>query len=563
MNLDASNENNLDDVIKERDRVWQELQMIRQSRSWRLVQLLHKNAFVQTGLKLPRYFYILFQRFFSKKSSNASQTILFDSSKEQILVSLRLTAERNPNSRGNEVWILDLLDEKGNSLIEWESLNVKKPWKIIFQDQLSNKKALVSADPSTIRLRLPQGAWIKILNHQWSGVIEIEYGGVVRKFDLYSPVGSIMDYKVDRIIDGIKPSDTFSNSNNVTKFSSVEKFNEDEQNWISMIRDKRPDIISIQNPEWQGVSSSAKELFECLLFLKDDLDPIHAERIAVMIEKTECQKIVFNGFPLSYHYLVKAIHRRLPKIKVYAIWHGSFFQSEEDYNWLAFNLVYKLCKDRLIHKWGFVKKGIAEVVNQMGIPAGFVMNYVKHIPDGPSKPLSGGPHFGVWSATSIWRKNPYAMLAALSLIPNAKVFMVGGNHRAKEFGNLFKLEVNVNSTLIPELEMPVALAKMSVNLYVTLSECAPMLPLESLSVGVPCLIGPTSHFFEDHSYLHSRLVVPYPDRSDIIVKYINRALEERSEIINEYIRYAPEYNRNARETLYDFLEIPDNCNSIP
>ena len=82
-----------------------------------------------------------------------------------------------------------------------------------------------------------------------------------------------------------------------------------------------------------------------------------------------------------------------------------------------------------------------------------------------------------------------------------------------------------------------------------------MLPLESLAAGVPCLIGPSSHLFEDHPYLHSRLVVPYPDRSDIIAQYIQKALEERNQIVEAYIRYAPNYNRRARQSLCDFLEI--------
>lgn len=98
-----------------------------------------------------------------------------------------------------------------------------------------------------------------------------------------------------------------------------------------------------------------------------------------------------------------------------------------------------------------------------------------------------------------------------------------------------------------------ALSRMHLNLYVTLSECSPMLPLESLAVGVPCLFGPNSHLFEDHAYLHSRLVVPYPDRSDVIAHMIKQALAEREQIIAEYIVYAPKYNRYCRQLLSDLF----------
>jgi hypothetical protein len=85
-----------------------------------------------------------------------------------------------------------------------------------------------------------------------------------------------------------------------------------------------------------------------------------------------------------------------------------------------------------------------------------------------------------------------------------------------------------------------------------------MLPLESLAAGVPCLLGPTSHLFEDHAYLHSRLVVPGPDRSDCIAEYIERALAERDEIIFAYRDYAPEYNRQAGKSLTGFLGIAED-----
>jgi hypothetical protein len=80
-----------------------------------------------------------------------------------------------------------------------------------------------------------------------------------------------------------------------------------------------------------------------------------------------------------------------------------------------------------------------------------------------------------------------------------------------------------------------------------------MLPLESLSVGVPCLIGPTSHLFKDNPFLHERLVVPSPDRADVIARHIRWVLDEREDIVRAYIDYAPGYNARARHTVAEFL----------
>jgi len=104
-------------------------------------------------------------------------------------------------------------------------------------------------------------------------------------------------------------------------------------------------------------------------------------------------------------------------------------------------------------------------------------------------------------------------------------------------------------------EMKEKLGQMHVNLYVSLYECAPMLPLESLSIGAPCLLGPHSHYFEDHQYLYSRLVVSAPDRAEIIAASAERAIHERDEIIHNYRLYAQDYNHRAKSALQQFLEI--------
>ena len=284
------------------------------------------------------------------------------------------------------------------------------------------------------------------------------------------------------------------------------------------------------------------------------------ERTARFIYECGCKKILFGGFAHTYVDLVNTIHKNYPDIDIYAFWLSSFLQSNEDYAWHSFKLIDQLCREGKIRKWGFAKKGMAEVISATGIPAQFIMSYVRTIPTGPSIPLTGGPHLAIWALAPIWRKNHYAMLAAASTIPGADVFVVGQDDRAREFSDYLNLSFRYQQQPIDQDKMGEALSERHLNLYVTLSECSPMLPLESLGAGTPCLLGPVSHLFEDHPYLHSRLVVPYPDRSDIISKFIHRGLEERDGIISAYREYAPEYNRRAAKSLTDFLEIDEGSN---
>jgi len=185
------------------------------------------------------------------------------------------------------------------------------------------------------------------------------------------------------------------------------------------------------------------------------------------------------------------------------------------------------------------------------------MNMVRCIPDAPSQPLPNGIHAAIWSQPDwSWKKSPYAMLAALRLVPEAVGHVYNVSPRAREFGNLMSVRADYVTETIPQEQVLQVMAQMHLNLYVTLTECAPMLPLQSLSVGVPCLFGPTTHYFTDHEYLHSRLVVPYPDHAEVIAEKANLVLAERTQVIEAYRAYAPEYNRQARRALENFLEFP-------
>ncbi len=343
-------------------------------------------------------------------------------------------------------------------------------------------------------------------------------------------------------------------TNTPQKMQSKEsEFSITEQEWLENPNNPLYPL-SVQHPNWLGIHHAAEQLFSSLYDLEDTLDEDCGLHYARLFAEARCPAVVIQGFPFSYIYLINGLKKVAPKIPIFVIWHGSFMQAGENTDWYGFNQVDQLCRSNIVKKWGFVKKGMAEIVAKTGVRTGFVMNYIRQIPERPSTPLSGGPFLGMWAIEPIWRKLPYAMLAAITQIPNAHVFCVGQNQRAKEFAHYFNLDVKFHD-LLPYPEVLKKLAQMDLNLYITMSETSGMVPLESFSVGAPCLYGPNTHYFEDYPYLLSRLMVNYPDRSEVISSYIDRALAERDQIVKAYIEYAPGYNDRARKLLEEFLEI--------
>lgn len=334
------------------------------------------------------------------------------------------------------------------------------------------------------------------------------------------------------------------------------RLSEADERWAARMR-QNPRPVSVNNPEWRGILASANELFEDVYAIPDDLDDNKAAYYAALFREANPPSITIQGFPLSYWRLVKAIRKTSPALPIYAIWHGNLLHSKEDYAWKSFQLLEQLAGEGDIARVGFVKKGMAEVMAASGMRASFIMNLVRRIPAAPS-PVSGAdPMIGIWGEPDWgWKKLPYAMLASLSLIPNAAGYVVNVSPRAKDLARMLNIQAEFHIDPLGREAALQKLAEMRLNMNVSLTECAPMLPLESLSVGAPCLLGPTSHYFLDNEYLHSRLVVAYPDNPEAIAQAARRALDERERIIAEYRQYAPQYNQRALQTLSDFLERP-------
>src|SRR5439155_22013071 len=189
---------------------------------------------------------------------------------------------------------------------------------------------------------------------------------------------------------------------------------------------------------------------------------------------------------------------------------------------------------------GTVKKGMERFFLGLVIKSRLVLNFVPGTPMSPPAIDGQERRVGTWVSKTTYRKIPHAMLSALAMLPNCRLHAAGLDDSARKMVQYLGIRVGVmHPGPLPHDDLMQAVRETRASLYVTFSECCPGLPLESMMVGVPCLIGPTSHLFEDHPYLFERLVVPFPGRADIIADFLERALGERDRIITEYREYLP------------------------
>lgn len=312
------------------------------------------------------------------------------------------------------------------------------------------------------------------------------------------------------------------------------------------------DVIAVGVDGYLGVTASTNTLFARSIAPPPDLSADDLAELVSALMASGSRHFVLSGWSPSR---IELAHR-LAELgaRVDGVWHGNYLQTREDYGWDMFQQLIAAARNEIITKVGVVKAGMEVWLDGLGVRSGLLLNYVPEIPERPSTPEDGGPHLGMWLAGEGYRKLPYAMIAAAGMLPDVALAGSGVSERALEFARFVGLDTTrLLRSSLSHPDLMVAMSRTHLSMYVTQSECGPMLPMESLSLGVPCLIGPTSHVFADDDFLAATLIVPYPDHAEVILRYALNALKKRSEIVEAYQAYAPGYIDRARRSVTEFL----------
>ena len=163
-------------------------------------------------------------------------------------------------------------------------------------------------------------------------------------------------------------------------------------------------------------------------------------------------------------------------------------------------------------------------------------------------------NIGLYASGERWVKNFYNQVSAVSLVENAVLDCVPLNENVRSFADKFDLRVEGKSSSVPREELLKRIAKNDVNIYVTFTECAPLLPLESLELGVPCITGNNHHYFEG-TELEKYLVVEKVDNIMEIYNKLQVALQNKDKIIELYQKWKKDYNNQAVKTMQDFIKV--------
>lgn len=318
---------------------------------------------------------------------------------------------------------------------------------------------------------------------------------------------------------------------------------------------KRNQVLVFYRNGWLGTSYATKEMFEDAVGINALFDNDVINYYADEILKKQPRLIIFSAFDLSWSKLIEVLKEKKPKQRIKVMWHGSNAMNVEEYDWNTLRTIIEYCRYGIIESIGFVKKSMYEFYKTKNVNCEFVMNTLS-IDKNEYKLLDSNNKnvkIGVYASGDRWVKNFYNQLSAASMIKNHLIDCVPRTTKTIEFASLIGANVIGESKPIPRDELLKRIADNDINIYVTFVECAPLLPLESMELGVPCITANNHHYWEG-TELEKYLVVNAPDNIIEIKNKIELVLKNKEEIMKLYVKWKKGYDNKAKKNLEKFVK---------
>ncbi len=313
------------------------------------------------------------------------------------------------------------------------------------------------------------------------------------------------------------------------------------------------EYIVFYNPTWLGVANSTKGLFENIVPLEQVFGKKNVKKIAKAVVENNIKSVIFSQIVDGWVDVIKLIKDLNPSIKIKVIWHGNCYEFFSDYTWNLNKEIMNLYKQEKVDSLAFVRSTMYEFYKKMGFKCYYLQNNV-HLDniEKIQKEKGQKTKIGIYNADTRELKNIYTALSSMKLVPNAIADVVPINEGAKKFTNILNLETTSVDEYIPTQDLLKRIQENDINIYPTFTENAPMFPLESFEVGVPCLLGNNNDYFLG-TKLGEYVILTKEDDPEYIKERIINCLEHKEEIMNLYKEWKKEFDIKCENLVKKFI----------
>lgn len=295
-------------------------------------------------------------------------------------------------------------------------------------------------------------------------------------------------------------------------------------------------VLQICHPDWRGVREAA-HAFDDPVVESNDLQSLVTSIPQILT--AGATTVVIQGWPPGAGMFAAAVAEH--GMTVLAVFHSSPAQHGVDIGEAeAVSEIFELQHNETLSGVATVKAGTATAYNALGLDITHISNRVPNIGDVTKFDVEEGTNAGIL-LYPMWRKNVTTQVLAVHQLgwrPN----LMNDPHVAYVPSDTFTVWGE-----LPRKEFLSVQAAMDISLNVTLSECHPMMPMESYRLHVPCLTSRTSDLFIDDPDLYELTTVDRPDDPDAIAIAAASLLENRDEAVQRANASLDRTDRQAAE----------------
>ena len=350
------------------------------------------------------------------------------------------------------------------------------------------------------------------------------------------------------------------------KITNNKKIKEEQKHYSDVVNEaveeikkyKDRDYIVFYNPTWLGVANSTKGLFKNIVPLEHVYERKDIKKIAKTIEESNIKSAIFSQVCDGWIDIIKEIKKNNKETKIKVIWHGNCYEYFSDFTWNLNKEVMNLYKEKIIDSFAFVRSIMYEFYKKVGFKCYYLQNNV-HLENSKKQETSEDKEnkkrkIGIYNADSRELKNIYTSLSSIKLVPNSVADVVPINEGAKKFTEILELETTSVDDYIKTEELLERIRQNEVNIYPTFTENAPMFPLESFEMGVPCLLGNNNDYFVG-TKLGEYVILTKEDDPEYIKNKIIECINNKGEIMKLYKEWKKDFDIKCEKLVDRFVKL--------
>ncbi len=285
------------------------------------------------------------------------------------------------------------------------------------------------------------------------------------------------------------------------------------------------------------------------------IDIKHDVKIIEELVNGGFQEVIFAGLEIGWDKVIENVRKEYPKLLIKVICTTQESLLYYEYERENFFKLLELSKNEVIDEIAFLRKGQYEVYKGLGYKCCFLReNYILDKRVKTSKRSGKKISLGFYPLSYVWNKNIFNQLCVGKMLDNAVISYNNLDERMKDFldtMNIESEEVKIES--ISDEELIRVIAKNDVVISTSFTEYFHPVFFIAMELGVPCLIGNNTEFFEHEDKLKEYIITNAEDNAIINAELIKKILDNKDKVRELYKKWKEKYNKLALKSIQDFI----------